>query len=487
MLLAPLVQGPADNGFTSLAEQVQERTLENGLRVLVLPRGEAPVASFRVYVQTGAMDEDAGLTGLAHFAEHMAFKGSRRIGALDWPREQELLASCDAAWARYEAAATGEVVATAEEVEALRLKFEEARQAADDASDASAFDRAVERAGGLDQNATTGCDATQYFVSLPAERLEQWFWLTREQIGAPVMREFYKERDVVMEERRMRTESSPVGALFEALLQTSYVAHPYRDSTIGHMDDLLWLDRGEMQSFWARHYGAGRIILVVVGRVDAEEVFRHAETFLGDLPRGEVRGRRTVEPAQTGPRTVTVVRPAAPRALMAWHVPPMTGRVGLVHDALADLLAGNNASHLVRTLVHEEQVAAETWAFTGFPGRLDPSLFVIGLTPVPGQDLDAACARMQAQLDTFAEDGPDERAMEGMRRRLKMEALDALRSNAGIAAALAGAEALDGGWRSLFAQLEVIQSLTAKEIQTAAAELRADRRTTARLLQEEGR
>lgn len=485
LAVVPLLQDPAAEAFAAQAAEVQARTLDNGLRVLVLPRGEAPVASFHVLVETGAMDEELGLTGLAHFAEHMAFKGSRRIGAQDWQRERGLLDACDEAWAEYEAAATGRVAATAEQVEALREAFEEARAAADELSDASAFDRAVEAAGGLDQNASTGVDVTRYFVSLPSERLEQWFWLTREQLGAPVMREFYKERDVVMEERRMRTESNAFGALLEALLQAAFVAHPYRDSTIGHRDDLRWLDRPEMQEFWAREYGAGRMVIAVVGKVDPEEVFRHAQTYLGDLPRGELRGRRTVEPEQAGPREVTVVRPVAPRALMAWRVPALTGRSGLVHQALVDLLAGSNASRLVRTLVFEEQRLAEVTAYAGYPGSLDPTLFLLDLVPVPGQDLEAACARAQELIDGLAETPPGAREMQGVKRRLKMRLLDSLDSHAGVASALASAEALDGDWRSLFATLEQIDALSAAELQQAAAALRVERRTTARLIAEE--
>ena len=481
LALLPTPQEPDAGGFAALAAQVRTDTLDNGLRVVVLPRGEAPVASFRVYVQTGAIDETSGHTGLAHFAEHMAFKGSRRIGSRDWERERVALAGCDEAWAAYEAAATGRVVASESEITALREAFVAARDAADALSDASAFDRAVEEAGGLDQNASTGADQTQYYVSLPARRLEQWFWLTREQIAAPVLREFYKERDVVMEERRMRSESSPGGALMEALLQTAFVAHPYRDTTIGHMDDLRWLDRPEMEAFWARHYGADRIVIAIVGRVDADEVFRLARRYLGDLPRGEARPPRTSEPLQDAPRSVTVARPASPRALLAWHIPPQTGREALVYEALAELLTGTRASRLTGALVQGEALAASLDADAGVPGSVDPSLFVIAVRPVPGQPLRGLVSRVQQELAACAQSAPDERELAGLRRRMKMRMLRAVASDAGLAAALAQAEADGGGWRTLFERLDALETLSGEEIRVAAARLTADRRTTAYL------
>jgi predicted Zn-dependent peptidase len=465
--------------LAALAERVRSETLDNGLRVVVLPRDGAPTASFRVYVQAGAMDEARGLTGLAHFAEHMAFKGSRRIGSRDWERERVALERCDAAWRAYEEAASGRTQADAARVEALRVAFEEARGTAAALSDAAAFDRAVEGAGGLDQNATTGADATQYFVSLPAERLEQWFWLTREQIGAPVFREFYRERDVVMEERRGLIGSNAAGALREALLQTAFVAHPYRDPAIGLMDDLRWLDRAEMETFWKTHYGAGRIVIAVVGRVDPDQVFAFARTYLGDLPRGAARPRRTGEPEQEGPRSVTVARPATPRALLAWQVPPLVGEAGLVHDALADLLAGTRAARLTRALMEEQGVASRVSASADYPGRLDPTLFVVEVRPVPGQPLRELVDLAQQELDRFAAEGPDDRELSGMKRRLKARLLRSLASDAGLAAALARAEADAGGWQEVFARVAAIDALDGEAIRAAAARLRAERRTTA--------
>jgi predicted Zn-dependent peptidase len=480
LLAAPLLlQGGA--GFAALAEEVRERTLPNGLRVLVLPHGEAPVVSFHMHVQVGAIDEASGLTGLAHFAEHMAFKGSRWIGATDWAQEQRLLAACDEAWRRWEEAeAAG---APEEELAALRAAFEEARAAADAACDAGAFDRAMEAAGGLNSNASTGADSTDYYVSLPVERTETWFWLARQMLGSPVMREFYKERDVVMEERRMRTDASPVGAALEALLNNAFIAHPYRDSTIGHMDDLEHLDRPEMVAFWKRHYTADRMILAVVGRVEAEEVFALAEEYLGDLPAGELpRPRRTAEPRPRGPREVAVVRPTNPMALAGWPIPALRQRRGLLFDALGEILAGGPSARLHERLVKQAGAAVEVQWMAGFPGRLDPSLFLLLLVPAPGRELDECLALAQEEIDRLAAEGPTEAELAGVRRRTQMALLQGLAGNAGLARALAQTEGTDGDWRQLFRTLEVLAELRPEDVARAAGRLEAGVRTTVRLV-----
>jgi len=481
LLAAPLLAPQAAGGFEAMAATVQERELANGLRVLVMPRGDAPVASFHVHVNTGSIDEAGGLTGLAHFAEHMAFKGSRRIGATDWTAERAALDACDAAWKDYERAAVAG--AAPAELERLMAAFEAARETADGLCDAGAFDRVMETSGGLNSNASTGADSTNYFVSLPVERMETWFWLTREMLGDPVMREFYKERDVVMEERRMRTDSSPFGAALEALLNTSFIAHPYRDSTIGHMDDLAMLDRPEMIDFWRRHYTADRMVLAVVGRVEPERVFALAETYLGDLPAGPLaRPRRTVEPEAPGPRSVRVERPANPMLFVGWPVPPLTGRRGHLFDAMGDVLSGGPASRLHRRLIKEEGAAVQVDWIAGYPGRIDPTLFGLLVVPAPGRSLEECLVMIEEEAARLAADGPTPRELKGVRRRAKMALLQRLGSSSGLARALAESEAEDGDWRKLFHALEALESISAEDLSRAAGRLRPDRRNVVYLV-----
>jgi predicted Zn-dependent peptidase len=467
--------GGEKDGFQAMVDEVEFHQLDNGLRILVLPFGEAPVAAFRVTVATGGLDEETGLTGLAHFAEHMAFKGSRRIGSSNWLTEERALLACDQAWKLYEQASTGQLgEIDEEEIAQLLASFEAARAEADGFSRAGDFDTAVAVAGGLDQNASTGADSTEYHVSLPTSQMEAWFWLTREQLGDPVMREFYKERDVVMEERRMRTESNAFGSLLEAVLQAAFVAHPYRDPVIGHMNDIQYLDRPEMLDFWRRHYTADRMVLTVVGKVDPDDVFALAEKYLADLP-GARHGRirRTQEPLQRGVRKVEVIRPASPTVIVAWHIPAMVGRNKVLYLALGDLLWGGPSSRWYQRLVKQEKAASEVDGFVGYPGRIDPTLFLMVGMPMPGVNSDEIVHLAQLEIDRLASMGPTDREMEGLRRRAKMDLLHRLETPQGLAGALAEAELFDGGWKSLFSSLEIAEGLTVGDFQKAAASLSA--------------
>ncbi len=482
-LALALASSPAQ-GLPALAERVRSRVLANGVRVIVLPMGQAPVAAFHVYVGVGSADEEAGLSGLSHFAEHMAFKGSRRIGALDWPAEARALRDCDEAWAAWEQARRepGGVVGAAELVR-LQQVFERARADADALSDAGAFDRAVETAGGLDQNATTGMDSTRYFVSLPSNRLEHWFWLAHEQLGDPVMREFYQERRVIFEERSMRLEASPLGAVLDQLQAACFRVHPYGRATIGRSADLEFLDRPEMRRFWRLNYTGGRIVVAVVGRVDAQQVLDLADRYLGRLAPGEVqRPQRPTEPAQESERSLVLHREAEPLVVAAWRTEAPRGRAGLAQEALVALLAGHPNARVRQRLVRELGWATRIDLYPGYPGVMDPSLLLAVMEPAAGAVPEQLVATLQQELELLAAEGPSATEMQAVRRGLRMDRLRDWSHLDELAADLAEAEAEEGGWGALFQTYENCAALTAAEVQAAAAALTAQVRTSAFLL-----
>lgn len=466
--------------FSAIADDVRFHKMENGLRLVVLPWGDAPLVAFHTYIQAGAIDEETGLTGLAHFAEHMAFKGSRRIGSKNWSREEIALERTDRAWRAYEAVLdTADEEAIAEAKEAFLLAEVEANSLVE----SELFSRVLERAGGDDMNATTSADCTRYFVSLPANRLELWFWMQRERYLDPAMREFYKERDVVREERRMRIDSRPSGALMEAVLNAAFAAHPYRDSTIGHMDDLEHLDRIEMREFFKRHYTADRIVLAVVGRVDPDRVIDLAEQYLDDIPpRRGGRPRRTAEPLQRGQRIVHVEMPAQPSALLAYRCPPLVGESAVTWGALSEILATGPASRLHRRLVQDERAAVSVASFAGYPGKIDPTLLFVWLDPAPGRTNQEVITLAEEEIARLAAGGPTVEELDGTRKRAEVRFWQSFETAPDIARALATAEAEQGGWRELFRTVERLQSLTAEQVAAAAASLEVSSRTTGHLI-----
>ena len=213
----------------SFEKKVTEFTLSNGLHFIVVERHEAPVVSFHTYMNVGSVDDPGGETGLAHMFEHMAFKGTPTIGTTNWPAEKQAMAVVDQVYARLDAERAKGALADPKKVAALAAELEAAMAKAESFVEENEYDRIVESNGGLDMNASTGEDSTNYFYSFPSNRIELWFLLESARFLNPVFREFYKERDVVREERRMRVESSAQGKLVEAMLATAYAAHPYRN------------------------------------------------------------------------------------------------------------------------------------------------------------------------------------------------------------------------------------------------------------------
>ena len=224
--------------FSELENKITERTLENGLKIIVMERHEAPVATFVTWANVGSVDDPKGYTGLAHMFEHMAFKGTTTLGSKDIDEEQKLIAVEDSLFMELRAARNMGRLTDSVKVQELTEAYENAREASYLLVEPNAFGEAISRAGGEGLSAGTLSDGTVYFISLPSNKVELWMAMESERFLNPVLREMYKERDVVAEERRMRTESNPFGRVLEEFLALAFKAHPYGISGIGHMSDI---------------------------------------------------------------------------------------------------------------------------------------------------------------------------------------------------------------------------------------------------------
>ena len=249
----------------SFAKRITVKKLPNGLTILICERPEAPVFSFFTMVDAGSAQDPMRATGLAHMFEHMAFKGTDKIGTTDYAAEKPLLAKVEVAYAAYIAERDKEVGRDEAKLKQLEKAWKDARDAADKYVKSNEFSKIIEQNGGEDVNASTSYDSTNYEYSLPANRLELWAYLESERFLHPVLREFYKERDVVIEERRMRTDSSPVGRLVEQFDAVAFEAHPYHRPTVGWMSDLNSFSATDAKKFFdeyadraAEHGGGSR-------------------------------------------------------------------------------------------------------------------------------------------------------------------------------------------------------------------------------------
>src|ERR1051326_6728439 len=268
ILIVPILRA---QDIASFEKRITVKKLANGLTVLIMERPEAPVFSFYTRVDVGSVQEVPGITGLAHMFEHMAFKGTHEIGTTNWPREKIALEKVEQSYAAYSHENLKEVGRDQKKVAELQKAWQDAVADAEQYVIPNQFPDIVESQGGVGLNASTDRDETVYFYSFPQNRLELWAYLESERFLEPVMREFYKERDVVYEERRMSVDSSPQGRLLEQFLAAAYVAHPYGRPVVGWPSDLRAFSATDAMKFFRRYYVPANIVVAVVGDVKAAQ------------------------------------------------------------------------------------------------------------------------------------------------------------------------------------------------------------------------
>ncbi|MEO0935225.1 MAG: pitrilysin family protein, partial [Cyanobacteria bacterium J06641_2] len=262
-----------------VVENLTEFKLDNGMKFIVLRRPQAPVVSFLTYADVGGVDEPDGKTGIAHFLEHLAFKGTDRIGTKNYAKEKRLLERLDKLAEQVkQAQAAGEK----DKVAQLEAEFKKIEEEAHNTVKQNELGRIVEQAGGVGLNATTSAEATKYFYSFPANKLELWMSLESERFLNPELRrEFYKEKDVILEERRLRVDNSPIGQMIEKFNDTAFEKHPYKRPVIGYEKDIRNLTTEDLQQFFKTHYVPSNLTVAVVGDVQAAEVKKLAAIYFG--------------------------------------------------------------------------------------------------------------------------------------------------------------------------------------------------------------
>ena len=266
--------------LASFEKRVTEHTLKNGWTFIIVQRPVAPVFAFMTRVNVGSAQERNGVTGLAHMFEHMAFKGTPRLGTTDFEAERKALEELETSYLAYQEERLSSNP-DPQRVKELFSTFKEKQKKAAQYVKKNEFGDIIEREGGVALNAFTGADVTGYFYALPANKVELFAYLESERFLQPVFREFYEERDVVMEERRLRTESRPVGRLLEQFVSTAFIAHPYHHPVIGYASDIQSYTMTDAELFYRTHYVPSNMITAIVGDVDPKQLIPLLETYFG--------------------------------------------------------------------------------------------------------------------------------------------------------------------------------------------------------------
>jgi len=543
-LLAPVAAFPQ-----TLEEKVQEFTLENGMKFLVIERHQAPVFFGAVAFKVGSVDERPGIYGVSHLLEHMLFKGTQTVGTTDYKKERTFIEREDALaeeakrialkiepWRLeyFDGLATGIVAAFSDEDreamgtdKALEIELLLERMTADGPPAELAAIPGLVTEGGTDYfdlylslkkaqmdlydtmaahrevivkdefsdiysvngermlNAGTSNDATFYIVSLPSNRLELWMLMESDRLANPVFREFYSERDVVMEERRMG-ENSPSDVMYETFMATAFDASAYGIPVVGWMSDLPYITRKDLEDYYRQHYGPNNAVAMLAGDVRLEDVKRMAEKYFGKLEKGPaIPTVVTADPPQRGERRVVLKEDAKPSLAIGYHVPKAPHPDSYALDMLSSVLSGGRTSRFYRN-VHEAQgltrEAPEVW--TGPGSRLDP-LLAISADPREPHTLAEVEAAIYGEIDLLKNEPPSARELERVLNQREAELVRALGSNIGLAFSVGVGEAVRGDWRTVLTDLERLKAVTPEDVSRVAGKYFTEENRTVVWLVEE--
>jgi predicted Zn-dependent peptidase len=468
-----------DTFETRLIESVQKHTLKNGLRLITVKRSKTPTVALYIRFKVGSADEEYNNTGTAHLLEHMLFKGTDKIGTRNWQKEKEILKEIDLYGETLDYARLHNYPKSV--ILGLKEKLQELQKAHKPLVEDEIYDVIYNRNGGVGFNASTSADITTYQISLPKNRLEVWAYIESERLRNPIFREYYLERDVVKEERRMRLDSTGSGLLFENFLATAYQAHAYRHPIIGWMSTLNFLSKKKTVEFFRNHYVPNNMVITAVGDIDHEEFLHLIRKYFENLPRGpEPTDSPTREPAQQGERRVTVEHHDTPNLIIGYHKPNMPRREDYIFDIIEQLLSYGRTSLMYRELVIERQLASSIQSYSSWPGSRYPNLFIIFGAPRKPHTTGELEKAVYQTLDKFMAQPISSEDLQKVKNQMEASFIYGLRSNEGLASSLSYYEILTSDWKYLLKYRRIIATIKEDEIKnTVKKYLSAKNRTVA--------
>lgn len=472
--------------LSAFEDKVTEFTLDNGLHFIIVERNVAPVAHFLTLVDVGSANEPVGSTGIAHIFEHMVFKGSHTIGTTNYEEELQYIRQMDDAYTAW-LDEYNKFEPDQEKLDELWSRFEELQEKAGEYVVNNEFTQIVEREGAAGVNAFTSADLTGYFYSLPQNKAELWFMLEADRFANPVMREFYTEKDVIYEERRMRTDSNPFGRLLEEFAATAFSAHPYKNPVIGWPSDIRNTTIADAREFNDRYYAPSSFTISIVGDVDPLEMRRLADEYFADLPTSDPAPElRVEEPEQRGERRFVIEERSQPIYVEGYHTVNNQHPDFQALNLLSNILTSGRTSRLYRRMVVDDQSALQASSLNGYPGSKYPGMFLIYVIPNQGVEMEAVEETLREELRKIVEEGVTEEELNRVRTNSRAGLVRTLTSNSGIAQTLASAHINGGDWRTAFTNLDRLSGVTVEDIRRVAEEyLKKSNRTVGMIVTEQ--
>ena len=462
---------------------VDELVLDNGMKVLTVERPGVPRVFCALYWKVGSVNERPGITGLSHFFEHMMFKGTDVIGTSDPKRDRELNAQIEGVMGKIrelkllglealrqgtptsETARKGGATIPAEDEEkwkALKAEYDALIEDQKKISVGEHLSKLFQANGGTGLNASTYYDWTRYFVDMPTNKVELFFWLESDRFLNPVFREFYPEREVVKEERRMRYDSTPTGLIQQTFMAQFWESHPYGWPVIGWMSDIDQYTYADAQKYFDTHYVPQNCTAIFVGDCKTEEIRKMAARYFGRIPKGKIKPDPivTLENEQVAEKRVVAEAESQPSLQIWWHGPAEVHADGPVLDILAIVLSGRTG-RLYRTLVEDQKLALT--ASSTFWGLKYGGAFELSANPRPEVPFEKLEAGLVGVVEKLRSEPVSDRELQKAKNQTFSGLVQELDTNSGIATRLGFAE-INDTWRDIFKVVPDTQAVTADDV-----------------------
>ncbi len=459
---------------------VKEHFLSNGMKVLLVERHDAPSVSGGWVARVGSANERPGITGIAHLFEHMMFKGTPTIGTKNYQKDLEIIAAQEkvrdgmraeerkmrAMWRRGEITDLQDPDQKTKRWKELEKEFKKLVAEHRKVIVKNEFDRIYTANGGSSMNAYTSYDHTAYFITVPSNKLELFMWMESGRLLDPVFREFYAERDVVFEERRMRTESTPTGKFTESFNSLFWESHPYSWPIIGWPSDIPAISKAQADEFYATYYAPQNLTLILVGDFQSKEALAQAEKYFGRIKKGkdEAPDVVTLEMPQKAEKRFFAEAEINPNVDIYYHTPAFGHKDTFALRVLAQVLH-TRTGRLHKKLVLKDKLATDTWAWTR--GRKYAGEFNIGAEIAEGRTLKETEEALYAQLEKLKTEPVPAKEVQKVKNNFAAAEYRRLSSNHPILMAIMRAEGTSG-WRAINESGPKLQAVTPADIQRVA-------------------
>jgi len=446
--------------------EVKEHILANGMRILMIPKPGGPRLVCHIYYKVGSINERPGITGIAHIHEHMMFKGTKMMGVTDFEADDALNRQIDELMGKIYREKYWERDGDQQKIAEWQKQVDELVKAEKKYIIKDDLWETYMKNGGTGLNASTSDEVTGYYVTLPANKVELQMMLEADRMINSYFREFYSEKDVVMEERRL-SENRPGFYFSEQVRAAFYAASPYHWEVIGWMDDLRKITKTDLIEFHNKFYVPNNAVAIYIGDFKPEEIIHLAEKYFGPIPRGEdLEPIRTSEPPQYSYKRMSGEGPGAPSLQMWFHVPPDGHPDIAALNLLASILSGETG-RLTRTLVQQKDVAIRAmamarpqWYVGAFTFNVIPKM-QRGIKP---EDLEKD---VWEEIEKIKKEGVTPEELQKAKNKTEASFIRGLESPMFLAMRVGRAE-LNRGWRSLLTDLEDMKKVTADDIKRMA-------------------